>query len=75
LGSWTKVARRQDIRELFAPLPVFEVPLMRREVVGLTELEALSLQLYGEHDPVPPLSAEQPLRFYMDGSAICWRCV
>jgi len=60
-------ARRQDIRDLFAPLPVFEVPLMRREVVGLTQLEALSLQLYGERDPVLPLSAEQPLRFYMDG--------
>ena len=58
---------RQEIQELFAPLPVFEVPLMRHEVVGLRDLESLAQQLYGERDPVPPLSDEQPLRFYVDG--------
>lgn len=56
-----------EIRELFAPLPAFEVPLMRREVVGLADLQALSQQLYDDLDPTRPLSHEQPLRFYVDG--------
>ncbi len=58
---------RRDTLELFAPLPVFEVPLMRREIVGLAALEDLASQLYGERDPTPALSTEQPLRFYMEG--------
>lgn len=60
--------RRQEIRDLFAPLPVYEVPLMRQEVVGLDALQRLSQQLYGDLDPIPPLSREQPVRFYMEGS-------
>ncbi len=58
---------RQQAQELFAPLPVFEVPLMRREVVGVEALEALATAIYGESDPVPPLADEQPLRFYVEG--------
>jgi arsenite/tail-anchored protein-transporting ATPase len=62
-----QATHRESILDLFAPLPVFEVALMRREVVGIDELERLSRQLYGDRDPIPPLSHEQPLRFYMDG--------
>ncbi len=58
---------RHEIQELFAPLPTFEVPLMRREVVGLKDLEGLARQLYADRDPIPPFSNEQPLRFYVDG--------
>ena len=58
---------RQEIQELFAPLPTFEVPLMRREVVGLQDLEGLARQLYADRDPIPHFSNEQPLRFYVDG--------
>lgn len=58
---------RREILELFAPLPVFEVPLMRQEIVGLAALESLADQLYSDHDPMAALSTEQPLRFYMEG--------
>jgi len=69
LAEWkaNQAAHRQEIRELFDPLPVFEVPLMRREVVGLEQLDELSRHIYGDQDPIPPLAAEQPLRFYMEG--------
>ena len=50
-------------QELFAPLPVFEVPLRAHEVVGLTELGELAQTLYGDRDPLPALSTEQPLQF------------
>jgi len=69
LAQWkaSQAAHRQEIRELFDPLPIFEVPLMQREVVGLKELDQLSRHIYGDQDPIPPLAAEQPLRFYMEG--------
>lgn len=62
-----QTTHRQEIKDIFAPLPVLEVPLMRHEVVGLSELDALSRQLYGDRDPTERFSTEQPLRFYMDG--------
>jgi len=67
--SWkaSQAEHRQQAQDLFAPLPVFEVPLMRREVVGVEALEALATAIYGESDPVPPLADEQPLRFYVEG--------
>jgi arsenite-transporting ATPase len=58
---------RQEVRELFSPLPVFEVPLMRQEVVGVEALTQLSTALYAERDPVARLSTEQPLRFDLEG--------
>lgn len=68
-STWKQdqAARLEQIRETFAPLPVFEVPLMRQEVVGVAALEALSAALFMERDPVPPLAAERPLRFYTEG--------
>ncbi len=51
------------VAETFAPLPVFQVSLMRREVVGVEALAELAQALYGETDPARPLSQEQPLRF------------
>ncbi len=59
-----------QIRETFAPLPVFEVPLRPQEVVGVKALEALAEALF-TFDPVPPLSKERPLRFFVqDGRHI-----
>jgi len=50
-------------QELFAPLPVFEVPMRAHEVVGTSELAELAQSLYGPLDPLLPLSSEQPLEF------------
>ena len=57
---------RQEIKELFEPLPVYEVPLSRREIMGLSALEHLSRQTYGAADPVSRLSSELPLSFFME---------
>ncbi|OGO05815.1 MAG: hypothetical protein A2Y73_01465 [Chloroflexi bacterium RBG_13_56_8] len=62
----SQASYRQQVRELFAPLPVFDVPLMPQEVVGLNALEALSRHLYQDSDPVPPLANEQPLQFAVE---------
>lgn len=53
------------VTEIF-PLPVLQVSLMRREVVGIPALAALARELYGAQDPIAPLSEEQPLRFFSE---------
>jgi len=57
--------RRDEIRDLFDPLPLFEVPLMRQEVIGVKALTALGETLYDGCDPTERLSTEEPLRFFV----------
>lgn len=64
-----QAAHLHRIRETFAPLPLYKVPLMRQEVVGIRALRRLSRELYDDTDPTRPLSTEQPLRFYMEGNS------
>jgi arsenite/tail-anchored protein-transporting ATPase len=40
-----------EITERFAPLPIFSLPLMEQEVVGLDMLKKTSRELYKDHDP------------------------
>ena len=62
----SQASYRQETQALFAPLPVFEVPLFRQEIVGTTALADLATHLYGDIDPIAALSTERPLRFYME---------
>ncbi len=52
-----------EIVKTFAPLPVFEVALMRQEVVGLDALRNIAATLYPNVDPTPPQTTAHPLRF------------
>jgi len=54
-----------DVIKIFGPLPVFQVSLKRREVVGVDALRQLAQDLYDDLDPGQSLSTEQPLRFEM----------
>lgn len=64
LASWkqSQTERLAEAHELFAPLPVFEVPLLRQEVIGQPALRQLGAELYDDLDPAARLSREQPLR-------------
>jgi arsenite/tail-anchored protein-transporting ATPase len=55
-----------QIYELFAPLPIFEVPLQRQEVLGAESLGMLAKQIYGSLDPLPPLAQEQPVNYVLE---------
>ena len=57
---------RQEAQELFAPLPLFEVPLQRQEVLGVDALGALARLLYDTLDPLPPLAQEQPVSYALE---------
>jgi|SRR5579863_1010881 len=65
LENWKKnqAQYRAQIAETFAPLPCFEIPLLRQEVSGTANLELLAGSIYGERDPVERLSDHQTLRF------------
>lgn len=53
LGGWKTAQARhlQFIYECFDPIPVFQAPLMNREVVGLEALKELATALFGTRDP------------------------
>ncbi len=42
---------RQQVEESFAPLPIVDVPLFGKEIVGMDALEELAAAVYGEGDP------------------------
>lgn len=56
----------QEARELFTPLPLFEVPLQRREVLGVEALGDLAKSVYGTLDPLPALAHEQPVSYKLE---------
>lgn len=57
---------RRQVLEQFRPLPVFEVPLMPREVVGLDALRELAEATYADTDPFGRLGYEQPLEIHAE---------
>ncbi|MFY9268792.1 MAG: TRC40/GET3/ArsA family transport-energizing ATPase [Candidatus Manganitrophaceae bacterium] len=65
LEEWKKsqTEYRRQIAEMFSPLPIFEVPLMRQEVTGIDRLKPLAESLYGDKDPAKRLSEVQSMRF------------
>lgn len=52
-AAWQKVQQRHRlaIQEAFAPLPIWEVPMFDREVVGLNMLERMAEALFDRKDP------------------------
>jgi arsenite-transporting ATPase len=54
-------AVRAQARALFAPLPVWEVPLQPHEATGLGALMALAASAWPEADPTAPLSHERAI--------------
>lgn len=59
-GEWGDIQARYqaEIEHSFAPLPIFKVPLMNREVVGLDMLRQVADQLFGSQDPTALFHSE-----------------
>ncbi|MCX8163973.1 MAG: TRC40/GET3/ArsA family transport-energizing ATPase [Aquificaceae bacterium] len=68
-SRWMLTQRRhiEDIHALFYPVPVFLVPLMEDEVVGVDRLETLSELIYGDADPARVFHREKPYEFVEQG--------
>ena len=59
----------EEIGEAFAPLPVFRVPHLGREVFGLELLREIGDGLYGEADPSAVFHSEPAYRIEPEGEA------
>lgn len=68
LRSWkeSQAHYAEKIHHSFAPLPVFEIPLLDREIADVKSLNALSKGIYAEHDPAKLLTEEKPLQFFSE---------
>ncbi|MFC1983600.1 ArsA family ATPase [Chloroflexota bacterium] len=53
LQTWKDNQKKyhQLVEECFAPLPIFDVPLLEQEVTGMPMLKIMAKALYGEEDP------------------------
>ncbi|MDE2322018.1 MAG: ArsA family ATPase [candidate division NC10 bacterium] len=53
-AEWSHIQGRyrEMIQRGFSPIPIWEVPLFDREVVGLPMLERMGLSLFAERDPL-----------------------
>lgn len=48
------------VEEAFSPLPIYKVPLMDQEVVGVDMLRKMATAIFGDADPSKLFYAEQP---------------
>ena len=70
LQKWQRIHQRyqQEVEQSFAGIPIFNVPLFDREVVGETMLSRMAQAIYGEEDPAQRFAASNPQRIDKDGS-------
>ncbi|HLC41794.1 MAG TPA: TRC40/GET3/ArsA family transport-energizing ATPase [Methylomirabilota bacterium] len=77
LAKWRMIQSRyrETISESFAPLPIWEVPLFDREVVGLSMLGQMAGQLFDDRDPTQVFFKDrtQTLRRERDGYTLTLR--
>jgi arsenite-transporting ATPase len=52
----------EEVRQSFAPMPIWHSPYRSCEPVGVAELAAFAAEVYGEDDPFEPPSAQSPVR-------------
>jgi arsenite-transporting ATPase len=69
LSQWRSIQQeyRQTIDESFAPLPVLDVPLFDREVVGLEMLREMGRTLFADQDPAAVLYTGEEQRIVEEG--------
>ena len=71
--NWLEIQKKyiKEIEDYFSPVPVFRVPLLQEEVVGLEKLEKLAKLVYGDKDPSTIFHKEIPYRIdHKDGKYI-----
>jgi arsenite-transporting ATPase len=64
---------RQTIRESFGSLPILDVPLFDREVVGLDMLHLMGETVYGERDPTERFYTGEEQRIVENGDGYTYQ--
>ncbi len=67
--SWQRIHERyrREVEQSFAGVPIFNVPLFDREVVGLEMLGRMAGAVYGEQDPAARFATTNPQRIDKEG--------
>ena len=62
LNQWKNIQQKHlvEIHDSFQPLPVRHVPMYASEVVGLTALTQMAVDVYGDSDPTEIMFSERP---------------
>jgi arsenite-transporting ATPase len=70
LQKWQRIHQRyqQEVEQSFAGIPIFNVPLFDREIVGEEMLSRMAQAIYGEEDPAQRFATSNPQRIDKDGS-------
>ena len=68
--KWQRIHHRyqQEVEQSFAGIPIFNVPLFDREVVGEQMLGRMARAIYGEADPAQRFATSNPQRIDKDGA-------
>lgn len=76
-GEWRKIQESylHKIKEIFYPLPLFQVPLFSKEVVGKEDLLRLADAIYGETNPLKVFYSERAYRIKKEGGTYCLKLI
>jgi arsenite-transporting ATPase len=68
--KWQRIHHRYqaEVDQSFAGIPIFNVPLFDREVVGEKMLARMAEAIYGDKDPATRFATSNPQRIDKDGS-------
>jgi arsenite-transporting ATPase len=70
-AAWRETQERYHrlVEETFTPLPIFDVPMFDREVVGLEMLRKMAEATFGDHDPAQVFYRGKTQEVVKDGDA------
>jgi arsenite-transporting ATPase len=68
--KWQRIHQRYqvEIEQSFAGIPIFNVPLFDREVVGAKMLARMAQAIYGDDDPAQRFATSNPQHINKDGT-------
>jgi arsenite-transporting ATPase len=68
--KWQRIHERYrvEVEQSFAGIPILNVPLFDREVVGASMLSRMAEAVYGDRDPAEHFAASSPQRIDKEGS-------
>ncbi|HUY73415.1 MAG TPA: ArsA family ATPase [Candidatus Dormibacteraeota bacterium] len=68
--KWQRIHERYrvEVEQSFAGIPIFNVPLFDREVVGTSMLSRMAEAVYGDRDPAEHFAMSNPQRIDKEGS-------
>ena len=65
----TQLGYREEVEELFSPIPTFEAKLFSKEVLGMNSLEEFGLNLFSKKDPIRIFFKGKPYEIIKEGGS------